>query len=161
VSDPAEDNFQERMTYMLRLVSSALGYQVDRALKEFSLTHTQLGALSHLKLVRPGALSGAELGQRIGVTPQSMSTAVAALLARGLVEREPHPDHGRILQLRITPAGTEIRDRAQTAIKKLNDRILSLLDEEQQRQLGEILRTLMDGLDLYVPAPPKAATLSD
>jgi DNA-binding MarR family transcriptional regulator len=72
-----------------------------------------------------------------------------------------HPDHGRILQLRITPEGTELRDRAQTTIKKLNDRILSLLDEEQQRQLGQILRRLMDGVDLYVPEPPKTAALSD
>jgi DNA-binding MarR family transcriptional regulator len=150
----ADDDFQQRPTYMFGRVSSALRHQVDGVLREFSLTTTQLGALSHLKLARPAALSGAEIARRTGVTPQSMSTALAGLMERGLVEREPHPTHGRILQVRITPAGTALRDRAQAAVTRINDRILAELSESQQAQLREILGRLMDALELRVPKLP-------
>ncbi|KJE19521.1 transcriptional regulator [Frankia torreyi] len=147
------ENFEERLPYLMRRVSTALAQQVDRALREFSLTHTQLGALAQLGLVDPGALSGATLGQRNGVTAQSMSTAIAGLLERGLVDREPHPTHGRILQVRITPEGTELLARAQAATRKAEDRTLAFLDDEQQRQLRRVLRTMMQAMDLYLYFP--------
>ncbi|MFJ8148714.1 MarR family winged helix-turn-helix transcriptional regulator [Streptomyces sp. NPDC096048] len=147
------ENFEERLPYLMRRVSSALTQRVDRTLREFSLTHAQLGALAQLGLVAPESLSGATLGQRIGVTAQSMSTAIAGLRERGLVDREPHPTHGRILQVRITPEGAELLARAQAAIKKVEDRTLAFLDDEQQRQLQRVLRSMMQAMDLYLYFP--------
>lgn len=145
------ENVGEPLPFMMRRVSAALSQQVDRALREFSLTHTQLCALGQLSLLDPGALSGATLGQRVGVTAQSMSTAVAGLLERGLVDRAPHPTHGRILQVRITPAGTALLARARAATKRVEDRALVFLDTDQRRQLHDVLRTMMRAMDLYLP----------
>jgi DNA-binding MarR family transcriptional regulator len=146
-------NFEQRLPYLMRRVSTALGQPVDRALRDFSLTHTQLGVLAQLDLVRPEPLSGATLGERNGVTPQSMSTAIAGLLERGLVTRAPHPTHGRILQVRITPPGTELLAQAQEAIWKAEDRALAFLDDQQQRELANELRGMMRELGLYLYFP--------
>ena len=147
------ENFEERLTYLMRRVSTALGQHVDRALRDFGLTHAQLGALAQLGLVDPQALSAATMAERNGITAQSMSTAIAGLLERGLVDREPHPTHGRILQVRITPKGAELLARAHVATRKAEDRALAFLDEEQQRVLRSVLRTMMHAMDLYLYVP--------
>jgi DNA-binding MarR family transcriptional regulator len=39
------------------------------------------------------------------VTPQTMNQIVAGLESERLIERHPHPEHGRILQTALTSAG--------------------------------------------------------
>lgn len=147
------ENFEERLTYLMRRVSTALALDVDRALRGFSLTHAQYGALAQLGLVDPGALSAATMAERNGITAQSTSTAIAGLLDRGLVRREPHPVHGRILQVRITPEGAELLARAHAATGKVEDRALASLDEGQQRVLRGALQTTMQAMGLYLYFP--------
>lgn len=147
------DNFEERLTYLIRRVGAALAQDVDRALRDFSLTHAQYGALAQLGLVAPEALSAATMAERNGITAQSTSTAIAGLLGRGLVRREPHPTHGRILQVRITPQGTELLARAHAATRKAEERALAFIDEEQQRMLRGALQTTMQAMGLYLYFP--------
>ena len=146
----AED-FGQRLPYMMRMVSGVLSQQLERTLRGFSLTHAQFAALAQLGLESPGALSGAELGHRAGVTAQSMSAAISSLLERGLVVREPHPTHGRVLDVRITPAGLELLERAQAATKVVEGRALALLTPDQQGELRAILRQMMIAMDIYLP----------
>lgn len=143
-------NFEERLTYLMRRVSSALAQDVDDALRDVSLTHAQYGALAQLGVVDPEALSAATMAQRNGITAQSTSTALAGLLTRGLVRREPHPTHGRILQVRITPAGAELLARAHTATGRAEHRALACLDQEQQHVLRGALRTAMRAMGLHL-----------
>ena len=147
------ENFEERLTYLMRRVSAALAQHVDRALRDFELTHAQLGALAQLGLVDPEALSAATMAERNGITAQSMSTAIADLRQRGLVDREPHPTHGRILQVRITPKGSELLARAHLATRKAEERALAFLDQEQQHVLRSALRTMMHAMELYLYFP--------
>jgi DNA-binding MarR family transcriptional regulator len=151
------EDYGQRLPYMMRMVSSTLSQQLERTLRRFSLTHAQLSALAQLGLEDPNALSGAELGHRAGVTAQSMSTAVSALLERGLVMRAPHPTHGRILQVRITPEGLELLEQAQAATKAVEDKALASLSQPQERELRALLRQIMISMDLYLPVPPKPA----
>lgn len=147
------ENFEERLTYLVRRVGTALALDVDRALREVSLTHAQYGALAQLGLVDPEALSAATMAERNGITAQSTSTAIAGLLDRGLVRRAPHPTHGRILQVRITPEGADLLARAHAATGQAEARALASLDDEQQHALRGALRTTMQamGLHLYFP----------
>ncbi len=147
------ENFEGRLTYLMRRVSTALAQDVDRALRDFSLTHAQYGALAQLGLVDPETLSAATMAERNGITAQSTSTAIAGLLDRALVRREPHPTHGRILQVRITPEGTELLARAHAATGKAEDRALAFLDEGQQRVLRGALRKMMQAMGLYLYLP--------
>jgi DNA-binding MarR family transcriptional regulator len=149
----AED-FGQRLPYMMRMVSSALSQQLERTLHRFSLTHAQLAALAQLGLKSPDALSGAELGRRAGVTAQSMSAAISSLLDRGLVRRAPHPTHGRIIDVQITPAGLELLERVQAETKTVENRALATLSARQQRELRAILRQLMIAMDIYLPDSP-------
>lgn len=148
--------FEQRFTYLVRRVSNELAQHVDRALRDFALTHSQFGALTQLSLVCPEALSAATMAERNGVTAQSMSTAVAGLLTRGLVDREPHPTHGRILQVRITPEGAKLLAEAQKAVHQAEDRALSALDQDRLREAERLLRAIMRELGLYLYLPDDA-----
>jgi len=144
-------DFSQRLPYMARMVSNVLWHQLEQALRRFSLTHAQLAALAQLGLEHPHALSGAQMGHRVGVTAQAMSNAIADLLDRGLVTRQPNPNHGRILDVTITEDGMDLLDRAQIAGKDVEDRAMTELTPAQQRQLKGLLRKVMVSLDLYLP----------
>lgn len=145
----AED-FGQRLPYLLRRVNGALSQRLDEDLREFGLTQSQLSALAILALAHPSGMSGATLSAQSGVTPQSMSAAIAGLSERGLVERSPHPSHGRILECRITDAGTDVLERVQRTTRD-SGRYDAGLSEEQQEQLRAILIDMMRTLGLYLP----------
>lgn len=147
----AED-FGQRLPYLLRRVNQALSQRLDEDLREFGLTQSQLSALAQLDTEHPAGLSGATLSTRSGVTPQSMSTAVTGLLRRGLVTRTPHPQHGRILECRITPAGTELLAQVQRATRE-SGRYEAGLSHTQQDDLRVLLTHMMRSLGLYLPNP--------
>ncbi|MGA4844055.1 MarR family winged helix-turn-helix transcriptional regulator [Streptomyces sp. G45] len=153
-------DYGQRLPYMMRMVSNALSQDLERTLRQFSLTHAQFAALAQLGLEDPGGLSGAELGHRAGVTAQSMSAAVSSLLARGLVTRAPHPTHGRILEVRITPEGLDLVERAQEAARHVEDRALAGLTSAQQDELRALLRQITRTLGLYVPEAPEVRSPS-
>lgn len=145
--------FEQRLTYLMRRVSTVLAQDVDRALREVSLTHAQYGALAQLGLVDPEALSAATMAERNGITAQSTSTAIAGLLDRGLVHREPHPTHGRILQVRITAAGARLLGRAHAATGMAEDRALAFVGADQQQVLRGALQQTMQAMGLYLYLP--------
>ena len=145
----AED-FGQRLPYLLRRVNGALSHRLDQDLREFALTQSQLSALAILDIAFPDALSGATLSTRSGVTPQSMSTAIAGLLHRGLITRTPHAEHGRILECRISPAGAHLLTAVQRATRD-SDRYDAGLSAPQREQLRELLTVMMRSLSLYLP----------
>ncbi len=145
-----DQDFSERLPYTVRMVSQALSQQLERTLRPIGLTHAQLSALAQLGLEPSCGFSGAELASRAGVTPQSMSTAIASLLERGLVVRTPHPTHGRVLEVRITADGAALLFRAQAAAKTVEDRAVAQLSEEEHTQLKGLIHKVMQTLDLYV-----------
>ncbi|SEB93039.1 DNA-binding transcriptional regulator, MarR family [Nocardioides exalbidus] len=144
-------DFGQRIPYLLRRVGGALSQRLDADLKPYGLTQAQLSALALLGQVRPRSLSGAELSQRSGLTPQSMHTAVAGLVERDLVERSPHPTHGRIIESRLTAAGAALLLDVQTATYEAEGRYVGGLDADQQEQLRGLLRAMMVDLGLHLP----------
>lgn len=132
-----------RIAYLVRMLSNSLSQQIERALRPLQLTQAQLAALAQLALGPADGLSGAELGRRAGVTPQSMSTAVAGLHRRGLVTRSRHPTHGRMIQIRITEEGRRVLERAQELTAPVDARALALLSVDERQQLRTLLLRTM------------------
>ncbi|GAA3431261.1 MarR family winged helix-turn-helix transcriptional regulator [Kutzneria kofuensis] len=76
----------------------------ERPPHELGLTSLSvLSRLDRLGPAGPSALAAAE-----NVQPQSMTRALATLVERGLVTREPHPTDGRQTVVSITDAGRAV-----------------------------------------------------
>src|SRR4051794_37664521 len=87
--------------YLLRQAWHAFRAAMDAALRAHGLSGAQYAALS--VLARDPGISGADLARACNTTPQAMNGVLATLERDGLVERSPHPTHGRILQVSLTP----------------------------------------------------------
>ena len=76
-------------------------------------------------------MSGADLARACNTTPQAMNGVLATLERDGLVERHPHPTHGRILQVTLTLEGKRRLEAATPAVRGLEDAIEADLAPDQ------------------------------
>lgn len=122
---------------------------VRRALNEVLAAHglslnqyTTLSVLAHL-----GGLSNAQLARRSLVSPQSMNEVLLGLEERGLVRRRAHPDHGRILQGRVTPKGLKVLAVCEAEVDAVEQRMVADLSDEERRLLRTALLHCVHSLD--------------
>ena len=125
--------------YLLRQAQHAFATTMDQRLRERGLTRPQFGVLSVL-VADPG-LSAADLARAAMVTPQAINLLIGTLEREGLVRREPHPNHGRVLQLFPTDEGVRRVRAAYPTVIELEDRIA---EDLSPRQLTAIKRWLVD-----------------
>ena len=120
----AEDDAEGiRISYVLGRLDRALRLHLDEALKPYGITTPQFTALSVLR--RRDALSNAQLARRSLITPQSMFSVLKALERKGLIERQPSPDHRRVLFTRLTAAGLAQLERCDEAVDAVEAELLA------------------------------------
>ena len=90
----------------LRLSVVRLNRRLRAQRADTSVTLTQLAALS--TLTKHGSLTPGELAAHERVQPPSMTRVLAALEARGLVLRRPHPTDGRQALVEVTETGRDL-----------------------------------------------------
>ncbi len=119
------------------------GYRaVNDAIRPDGVTPTQIGALNRL-VAEPG-LSGAQLARRLLVTPQAAQLAVVALEKRGLVERIPDANHGRIVRTYLTEEGRRLTAISMVHALEAEEAFLAVLDADERRTLiGLLMRLAM------------------
>ncbi len=130
--------------YGLKRAQDALNRSMTATLSEVGLSVPQYAILYTLDQT-PG-ISSAELARRSFVTPQTMNELVLDLEASGLVTREPHPDHGRIRQARLTPEGRSKLSLAGRRVATIEERMLSSLTPAERRHLSVWLVACADNL---------------
>jgi len=85
---------------------------------EGELTLSETSALARLD--RGGPTTPGALAKQEQISPQSMGATLAALQARGLIERAPDPDDGRRAVMSITDAGLALlRSRRNAKVQQL------------------------------------------
>ena len=95
----------------------ALSAAMDTALRPHHLTPAQYGVLS--VLARDPGLSGADVARACNITPQAANEVLATLERNRLIERHPHPTHGRILRATLTGEGQRRLQAANPAVRAL------------------------------------------
>ncbi|MET4641549.1 MarR family transcriptional regulator [Streptomyces sp. NBC_01550] len=146
VKDPSE-----RIGYLIWQISQAYTQRFERALRPLGLTQAQFSTLVRLSL--DGPLSSAELARRCGVTAQSMGTALRELVERGLVERRPHPTHGKIIEMCVTAAGKALAQQGETALEPCEQETLEPFLPQEQEQVRSHLRRMLGALNAQALGP--------
>ena len=91
------------LAYLLRQAAGVVRLSLERALAELHVTGAQFVVLTMIEAY-PGA-SGADVARLALLTPQTVHGITANLESRGFIARAPHPEHGRVQQLGLTPRG--------------------------------------------------------
>jgi DNA-binding MarR family transcriptional regulator len=121
-------------------LASSLAVSVSRLSRRLrrerhsDLSPTQLSALG--ALMRKGPLTLGALARSENVQPPSMTRTVNCLEAMGMVVREPDPDDGRHVLLRVSEPGLELLN----AERKRRDAWLAKRLKELEPQERAVLR---------------------
>ena len=109
------------------------------------LTTLQFTTLSVLS--RHGApLSTSQLARRAFMTPQSMSEVIHALERKGLIKRNPHPNHRRTLPATITPKGRRVLAACDEAVSEFEDSMLSGFSDKDRAAFLDMVKAAVRNL---------------
>jgi DNA-binding MarR family transcriptional regulator len=125
--------------YLMRQTWHDFRGAMERVLREHELNAGQYAALTVLR--RDPGLSSADLARGCNISPQAMNGVVATLERVGLVQRQPHATHGRILQITLTEEGERRVDEARSKITRLERTVEEGYSPEQIAIIKEWLVT--------------------
>jgi DNA-binding MarR family transcriptional regulator len=125
-----------------RVLETLVGYNARRAWLIVSEVFAERMAAYGLKQVdfsvlsllahNPGATSR-QLCSTLDILPPNLVSLIAAMDARGLIERRPHPHDGRAIGLHLTPAGEDlVRDAERTVLQLEADASARLTPRERE-----------------------------
>ena len=103
--------------YLLRQAWHSFHNAIDNTLRPHGINGSQYAVLS--VLARDPGVSGADLARACNTTAQAMNGVLATLEREALIERHPHPTHGRILQVELTDEGRRRLEAATPEVTKL------------------------------------------
>jgi DNA-binding MarR family transcriptional regulator len=142
VPEPGEGKRGESgyIGYLLRQAGAAQRLRMERALDDLGITPPQFVVLTML-VAYPG-VSGADLARLAALTPQTVSVIVANLTRHALIERRPHPVHGRIQQIEVTESGQRLLKQCRARVKKLEAQMLEGFNAEEEQVIRRWLVAL-------------------
>jgi DNA-binding MarR family transcriptional regulator len=147
--EPPEAPGVPTLLYLVGRLDRVVRRAIADSVKSHGLSVNQYTTLSVLD--RRRGLSNAQLARRSLVSPQSANEVLLALEDLGLVQRRAHPDHGRILQTRLTAKGRRILAFCDAKVADVEADMVGQLSTSQQTALRQALiecvHRLHGGLD--------------
>lgn len=132
--------------YLINVISNKLKRSADENLTHENMTIEQLQVL---KLIHQsgGVISQKEIEKAFGVRRSTVTSAMQILEKKGFIERKAHPDDMRAKLVALTDAGIAKNSKLINFIKVRDERLLSVLDEEEKETLMKLLSKLLDNID--------------
>lgn len=143
-------DLETSLGYLLKEVSSALRSAMETALRPLGMTVTHYSCLE-LLAQRPG-MSNSELARGTFVTRQSMSVLLQALEREGSVTRPAEAAVGKVLPTQLTQQGRQQLQKATTAVRNVEVRMLSGMSADDQSHARRLLRSMSTSLGGSDPA---------
>jgi DNA-binding MarR family transcriptional regulator len=122
-AEEASARAEPGMSYAIARLHQRVFTSITERVAPYGLTALQFTTLSVLS--RHGApLSTSQLARRAFMTPQSMSEVIHALERKGLIKRNPHPNHRRTLPATLTAKGRRVLTACDEAVSEFEDAML-------------------------------------
>ncbi|MCU1481699.1 MAG: MarR family transcriptional regulator [Subtercola sp.] len=130
--------------YLLKQASSTLHASMDAVLRPLGMTITEYSCLE-LLAQRPG-MSNSALARGAFVSRQSMNVLLRSMERSGFISRAQQPQAGRILPTELTPAGEQRLRAASSAVRAVEQQMISGFDAQRQAELGILLKACIEAL---------------
>lgn len=131
-----------------------------RASEEFAYQAGQTLSRSQvLWMINVGGLTVPQIARRLGVTRQNVQRVVAELEAADLAAPHPNPDHRTSPLLALTPEGSKVLARVNSAAEEMHHGLLRHFSLAQVEQLSELLAEYLEAMNRYESeraAPPRS-----
>jgi DNA-binding MarR family transcriptional regulator len=140
-----------RLGSLLKHAVQELMTRKTDVLRVFDLSVAQYAAMMALYYV-PGQ-SAAQLARVASVTPQTMTTVLAKLADKQLIERVPSKIHARVLVITLTAAGEKLALQADEKVRAVEQGLGALFTDDERQQFRGLLQRAIAGLDGAASAP--------
>jgi DNA-binding MarR family transcriptional regulator len=137
-------DLETSLGYLLKEASSALRAAMEEVLRPLGMSVTHYSCLE-LLAQRPG-LSNSDLARGAFVTRQTMNVLLQALERDGYVTRPAEAPVGKVLPARLTPRGRRSLEKASSAVRSVELRMLAGLTEAERSSALRILRSMVRSL---------------
>lgn len=105
---------------------------IRAALRPYGVTHVQFVLLASLTwLGDEGPVTQKRLAEHAAADPMMTSQVLRALEARGLVQREVHPDDRRAKALAVTPSGRDLANATIGVVEECDRQFFATLGREE------------------------------
>lgn len=131
-------NATDWVGYNLKITQHRLRQRLDAKLAEFGITAAQNAVL--LAVAGNPRISNADLARAAFVTPQTMQGILVNLERAGLIARNPHQVHGRVIMTELTDSGRKAVDAGTIAADIVERQMLSALSAEEAKLLANLLK---------------------
>ena len=131
-----------QLCFPLYAVSKEIVRSYGPLLKELDLTYTQYIAM--MVLWEEQSVTVKHLGERLFLDSGTLTPLIKKLEAKGYVERHRVPQDERTVEVGITKAGSELRERALSVPQGMASCIK--LEPEEALALRKLLDKIMDNL---------------
>jgi DNA-binding MarR family transcriptional regulator len=128
--------------YALRATWQAVAKMYNEEAGKFG--YTMAAGFAILSIDSENGIPSTSLGPRMGMEATSLSRTLKSMEEKGLIYREPHPEDGRSVIIKLTDFGKEKRDRSKEAVLKFNNEIKKHLTEEKIKHFFEVTDVIND-----------------
>ncbi|OQP87026.1 MarR family transcriptional regulator [Rhizobium rhizosphaerae] len=139
---------------LLTDVSRLLRGAFDRTILAAGLGLTPGEARALVQVAASEGIKQAEIAQRMGIEPMTLSTYLDRLEGLGLVSRVADPTDRRAKHVMLTDQADGIVLSIQASLRTMMDNVTDGLDEEARAALRLSLLTLRDNLQAVDGCPP-------
>lgn len=135
------------LAYIVGRLDHVLNKRLRDGLAPLGMTVPQYTALSVFRAL--GTISNAQLAERTMVSPQSANEMVKAMETKGWIERNPDPDHGRIIRIGLTDEGRACLQRCDAVVLEVEQIMFTDLTGADRALLHGQLRAAVRALSLH------------
>jgi DNA-binding MarR family transcriptional regulator len=147
---------EPRISYVIARLERAIRATINERLRPHGLTTLQYTTLSVLAS-RGQPLSNAQLARRAYMTPQAMIEVLTALETKGLIRREPHPNHRRVYPASLTEEGQRVLTSCDAVVEAMEQEMLATLEPAERVAFSDWLTTCVRALHAGLPSDGKAS----
>jgi len=146
----ALEPYSSSALFALRAIAQRINDYANEWLAPFGISAAQYNHLVNLRVFSDRGLSPNELSARVHTTNASVATMINGLEKVGLVKREPDPDDGRSVRVKLTAKGRGVINRAIRVHHEHINASMEGLTTAERKTLLTLLTKVADGFEKHM-----------
>lgn len=135
----------QTIDHVLRATWQAVAKMYNEEASKYGATMAT--GLALLSIDTEEGVPSTSLGPRMGMEATSLSRTLKSMEEKGLIRREPNPEDGRGVLIKLTQEGLEKRKLSKSLVKKFNLAIEETITESELKAFHKVADVIMSKLE--------------
>ena len=149
------NKLERSAVHLLHRAGQVAGDIFSAEMSKEGLTPRQYAVL--LTVAHNEGVSQTGLVERTGIDRSTLADVVRRMLRKGLLQRRRTKEDARAYAVRLTEEGWRVLKSAEPAAQRIDDRLLSVLNQKQRDQLLDGLAAMVAAFGAITPPAPRDA----